>query len=479
MLRRLSILIAASFALALACADDAAQRTAPAPQDQQEIEVQEHQPEQPQPARAQQQSEQPTPQQQAAPPEPPQDSTTEPNPTSEPLPQPEFDFTIAESYLEHIAGVLGPRASATDQERIAAEYLAEVFSALGYEAELQEFDFTNPVTITRIQLPARPPAAAFLFPGASGAPVVGPVVVVPGIGEPADYDGIDVRGAVVIVQRGVIEFRAKASHAEAAGAAALIIANETAGQGFGGTFRGDAFDIPVFLVGAEDGRALRLLEGTNLSIPEADPADGSSQNVIARAPGGVCRIVVGGHYDTVPDVDGANDNGSGTALTLAFAEAWADHPAARDICFVGFGAEELGLHGSLALVSEWRTSGALADVEAMLNLDAIGDGRAPYIVIASPALRPLATSLITQLQIDAQVGTQPDFYGSDHEPFADALKDVVFVFPPGAVLHTPADNLSNVNWTVYNQVARLNHALLGCLLERIGSPVVPAATCGE
>ena len=47
-----------------------------------------------------------------------------------------------------------------------------------------------------------------------------------------------------------------------------------------------------------------------------------TQNVVADKPGtdsdgGV--VILGGHYDTVPDVPGANDNGSGIATLITIA----------------------------------------------------------------------------------------------------------------------------------------------------------------
>ena len=190
-----------------------------------------------------------------------------------------------------------------------------------------------------------------------------------------------------------------------------------------------------------------------------------------------CRVIVGGHYDTVPEVDGANDNASGTALTLAFAETWANHPAAYDICFVGFGAEELGLFGSREFVRNLGKNGQLGEVTAMLNLDAIGDGRAPYRIVASSELGALGNAVAAELQINASTGALPMELGSDHASFIAEGIPAIFLFPPGAVIHTPADNLDNINREVFGDIATLNHGILACLLQRAGSPVSPATSC--
>ncbi len=392
-------------------------------------------------------------------------------------PEPEFDYDIAVGYLNHLAGVLGPRASGTEQERAAAAYLAETFASLGYEVELQDFGYTTQAGISRIDTPDGYRSFAFRFPGSADNPVSGELVNVEGFGEPADFASVDVRGKIAIVDRGLIEFREKGANAVAGGAIALIIANRTLSETIGGTLGEETSTIPLLQVSKEAGDELRSRLGTMISIPESTPNMGESQNVIARKTDGACRVVVGGHYDTVPDVDGANDNASGTALTLALAELWSEHPSAIDICFIGFGAEELGLHGSRHYVRQLRAEDTLSHVTSMLNLDAIGDGRAPYRIMASFQLQDITGSVAAQLQINAGSGSPPRNLGSDHSSFANAGIPVVFVFPPGAILHTPLDNLDNVNHELYKDISLLNHGILACLLERAGSPISPKISC--
>ena len=412
--------------------------------------------------------------------DPPQSAQTESQPARPGgPPEPEFDIEIALAHLEHLAGVLGPRASGTEQERAAAQYLAAVFLDLGYETEIQDFAFTSLQTVSRIDTADGQSMLAFRFPGSADIAVTAELVDVPGSGETADFTSVDVRGKVAIVDRGLIEFRVKAVNAEAAGAVALIIVNRQQMQSLGGTLGGDISEIPVLHVQKEWGDELRRRVDTTVSIPEAQQTSGVSQNVIARAPGSRCRVVVGGHYDTVPGVDGANDNASGTALTLAFAETWSDHPGVADICFIGFGAEELGLHGSAAYVRQLDQRGELADVTAMLNLDAIGDGRAPYHIIASPEVRKLGNAVAAALQINAAAGGLPALLGSDHANFARARIPVVFAFPPGGILHTPSDNLDNFDRELFTDIAALNHGILACLLERAGSAISPSIPCRD
>ena len=485
---RLLLTVAATALLFAACNSD---DNTPRPQSEQSQVAAQSQQEQPQsqtqsPAKAaateqpvEAQQEQPSTESQPHQSEPEsteQGQQDQPAPSTGP-PPPDFDIDTALGYLNHLAGKLGPRASGTEQERAAADYLAESFEQLGYETQLETFAYTGAPSISRIDIDSRAPTFGFRFPGSAPIGLSAILVRIPGYGEPTDFDQVDVEGKIALVNRGVVEFRHKAANAKSAGAAALIISNTRTSDSIGGTFGAYTVDIPVLHVSLATSDQLHARIGERITIPEATPTNGESQNVIARKPGGTCRVIVGGHYDTVPEVDGANDNASGTALTLALAETWANHPAADDICFVGFGAEELGLFGSREFVRNLGESGQLSEVTAMLNLDAIGDGRAPYRIIASDELRALGNAVAAELQINASTGALPMQLGSDHASFIAEGIPAIFLFPPGAVIHTPADNLDNINREVFGDIATLNHGILACLLQRAGSPVAPATSC--
>src|SRR5690606_33368007 len=87
------------------------------------------------------------------------------------------------------------------------------------------------------------------------------VVAVPGVGKPADFEGVDVNGKVALISRGEIAFVDKIAAAKDAGAVATIIHNNAGGSGSpgpSGVFLGDAFEfIPTFDMSVTDGEALR------------------------------------------------------------------------------------------------------------------------------------------------------------------------------------------------------------------------------
>lgn len=77
---------------------------------------------------------------------------------------------------------------------------------------------------------------------------------------------------------------------------------------------------------------------------------GGYRNVIAQPPlVGSSVIVVGAHYDSVPETPGADDNGSAVAAMLGCAKLCAEFLPEVPVVFVAFNCEEDGLLGS----SDW------------------------------------------------------------------------------------------------------------------------------
>ncbi|HWS26577.1 MAG TPA: M28 family peptidase [Xanthomonadales bacterium] len=92
-------------------------------------------------------------------------------------------------------------------------------------------------------------------------------------------------------------------------------------------------------------------------------------------------IVVGAHYDSRNSArcdgvtnaqPGANDNASGCAGVIELARAFVNVPTQRSILFMCFSGEEQGLVGSRRYVESLTTSGDIARVKHMINLDMIG-----------------------------------------------------------------------------------------------------------
>ena len=414
-----------------------------------------------------------------------------------PLP---YDNDNALRVLEMLSLTIGERVQSTDGERAAAAFLAAEFESLGYAVELQPVPLESlRVDEFRVLVNGRPVVAEVLH-GSAGGDLSAPLVVVPGMGAAEDFAAVDVEGAVALVERGQLFFREKVANAAAAGAIGVMIYNNAPGP-FSGTL-GETSAIPAVSISQAQGRALKTqltkaaqaadatdatdtADATDTTdtadttdtqvtaeiLVRYDPLSGESQNVVARRTDGACRVWVGGHYDSVPGVMGANDNASGTALVVELARAYADSAGARLICFVAFGAEESvggspGILGSKIFVQRLVDSGAIEDVTAMLNLDVAAIGSALLLVGVEP-LVGLAQEVGAALEIDLAAGTLPPGTGSDHLNFAQAGVPVIFPTVLGGPIHVPADRFEAVEPERLASVGRLAHGLLGCLAASI------------
>ena len=105
-------------------------------------------------------------------------------------------------------------------------------------------------------------------------------VVVPGLGEEADYAGLDVSGKVVLVKRGTINFSAKLANAEARGAVGLIVYdNVNSGELFamdmtdpatGGLAAGVSGNVPAVTISLPDGEAMIVSDIRTLTVSATD-----------------------------------------------------------------------------------------------------------------------------------------------------------------------------------------------------------------
>ena len=88
-------------------------------------------------------------------------------------------------------------------------------------------------------------------------------VLIPGVGTPSNYSGVDVAGKVALVRRGSNTFEEKAKAAQDAGARAIIVYNNTSGE-----IRMNAgiTSIPICSISQDDGEALAAAKTGTIKI---------------------------------------------------------------------------------------------------------------------------------------------------------------------------------------------------------------------
>lgn len=405
------------------------------------------------------------------------------DPTPALTPRP-FDLEFALEVLRGLTVDIGPRARGTDGEAAAATFLADTFSRLGYHVERQAFTLPlQGVTALRLLIDdVRFEAGAFT--GTAGGDVRAAIVSVPGLGTVSDFEAVDVQGAFALVQRGILFFQDKVDNAAAAGAAGILIYNNEPGFFSGGL--GDGSTIPALRISREDGLVIRALSEESTIVADVQIEGGrllhTSENIIATSGDGACRIYVGGHYDTVEDVDGANDNGSGTALVVALAQAFIGVQDADLICFVGFAAEEAvggigGIAGSRVLVDELIAEDRVDEVFAMINLDVAAAGTPQIVIVGDPRFASTMLAMAHALELEARRGSLGANTGSDHLSFQTVGIPIIFPTIFGAAIHEPSDNFDNVEPAIVEAVGRLAHVTLQCLIIGVGGRLPAPAGC--
>ncbi len=410
----------------------------------------------------------PTPLPTAAPtarPEPsPTAAVAEPPTASDPVPR-LTDETWA--FLQRFTEEMSPRESATEEEEAAAEYLRRELESLGYEVRMEPFTFERLETQKAVRLPAGETLDSIPLRMTGLGTVSAPVEHV-GLAKDEDIPEDSLAGRIALIRRGSATFEEKVSRAEDAGAVAAVIYNNVPGL-FSGVLQTQA-DIPVVSISKEDGeRLLALIAGGEVEVTVSlDTTTFSSKNIIAERPGDPASgsaLVVGAHYDTTPNTQGANDNGSGVAVLMSVARELADAPLPFRLRFILFGAEEVGLFGSRHHVAS-LTEERIDSLAAMINIDVPGSG-ATLVVTGDDDMGDRALRYGSFHGIAVRKGAPERGATSDHAPFREAGVPAIFLFADDlSRINSPRDRIEFVEPRLMGEAAALTLGLIDDLASR-------------
>jgi Zn-dependent M28 family amino/carboxypeptidase len=282
----------------------------------------------------------------------------------------------------------GTRAVGTPGYEASVDYVVNTLRNSGFDVQTPEFSARvfhgdkPEVTVGGAAVEARPLDFSL---GTPPDGVSGPLVTVPPANSaacsPADFDGLRVQGAVVLVDRGTCPFAQKEGAAVQRGAAAMIVVDNVDEQQMGGTLGADTdVKIPVLSVTKSTGLQLRAQPGPTTIKLNARVQNVKARNIIAQTKTGSATDVVmaGAHLDSVPEGPGINDNGSGVAAVLETAVQLGNSPQVHNAVRFGFwGAEELGTIGSRNYVESLNLDG-LKDIALYLNFDMLASPNPGY-----------------------------------------------------------------------------------------------------
>jgi len=160
------------------------------------------------------------------------------------------------------------------------------------------------------------------------------------------------------------------------------------------------------------------------------------------------KIVIGAHYDKVPDGCGAIDNWTGVVALAHVYRALKDLPLKKNVVFVAFGKEEEGLVGSSGMAGAIKKEQA-AEYCAMINIDSLGLG-VPQTLdnISSKKLIDFTIALAKEMNVPF-AHARVDGASSDSASFISKKIPAVTIHALNSdwrkILHSGNDQPSKVN----------------------------------
>ncbi|MGY1673630.1 M28 family peptidase [Geodermatophilus sp. SYSU D00710] len=298
----------------------------------------------------------------------------------------------AEGVLDHIEALQdaaddngGDRAAGRPGYEASVDYVVAQLEAAGYDPTVQEFPFTyaeENSALVRVSPSPRTFVEGVDFlrntfdTGSPEGTATGTLVPVEPGGTTAGCEATDFAGfapgSIALIQRGGCGFAIKALNAQTAGAAGVVIWNNTTGLvNMIGAAPG--LTIPTVFATIAAGTDLAATPGATVTVTvEYTAEQRTTYNVIAQTSSGNTDNVVmaGAHLDSVQEGAGVNDNGSGSAALLETAIQMQKVKPNNAVRFAWWGAEEEGLLGSEYYVGQLSEE-EIADIGLYLNFDMI------------------------------------------------------------------------------------------------------------
>ena len=407
-----------------------------------------------------------------------------------------YQLTHDLAYKENLTDcALGWRSAGSDAEHKTANYLKKKMKKIGLKkvkkvgVPCDKFQFNgSKLTIAGTDIDIMP--ASYQCNGTGKKGIKAEMVDV-GTGLEADYEGLDVKGKIVLAdvdQRDVSWIDGYIRQAKAKGAAALVT-YATNGYGQANQDTANVQDIccadliPTCAISVNQAAEIKeaLEAGNNKAHLMLDAVlgdnDGTTYNVTGMIPGKnhKQKIIVAGHYDKY--WYGFQDDCAAIGLVFTVAKAMVDsgYKPENDIIFIAHGGEEWGVTGSQFdwTVGAWgmieKNKGWQDSTLALINceLPAFKVEGNQIAIGTVPEFRTLAKKLVSETGLvvtegDVALSTEPfdtttmedgvsyRWHGVPY--FINSFEDETFIYNN---YHTAADDEStydeatfhtNINW---------------------------------
>ncbi len=342
-------------------------------------------------------------------------------------------------HLQVLSEEIGPRIGGTASEKRAADYLAGQLDRFGYKTRFEPFPvadkFLAQISDPRNLLPNDLCWQAGAAPGGKhDVTVQGPAKDVGPATAPVWP--ADVAGSIVLADDTAAARPAFVAEAAARGAVAVVLlpADGVFPRRTSASQPSGLLDAPIPVVGVAQVQkrllreALAVVTSLPLSISTSAHRSLVSNNVIGERKGRGKNppiVMVSGHYDTVVGAPGANDDGSGTVLTLEVARVLSKLPTEATLRFALWGSEEQGLIGSRYHVAQLAQD-QRDRYRAVFQNDMVATSWDPAITYWLLSFDGLANTATTAVSASGlRLGYDPQMVGpvqrgaSDHQSFQE------------------------------------------------------------
>ncbi|TXC78999.1 M28 family metallopeptidase [Luteibaculum oceani] len=176
-------------------------------------------------------------------------------------------------------------------------------------------------------------------------------------------------------------------------------------------------------------------------------------------------VFITAHYDHLGGLDnetyipGANDNASGVSAVLNLAKDYAQHPPKKNIAFLFFAGEEIGLLGSKFYTENPAIS--LAKTQFVLNVDLLGTGEDGFAVVNGktfPAWMEKLDAANQKLSTPfTNIKLRGEAANSDHYWFTKKGVPAFFIYTMGGITayHDIFDKAETLPFTRYEAVLEM------------------------
>lgn len=355
--------------------------------------------------------------------------------------------------MEFLKSVSFPRLGGSDSEKKAAEMIAGELKSMGLNPTIEEFEiwsFANPKAKVEVVEPYKATIEASALGLSGNTPPEGIEAPLKNVETGAVEFLNDVEGAITLAtgnggSKGYERSKKK-------GVVGRLLVGRPGADLFNlavNSFQFERFGkLPSAWIKYQDGLDLIKKGASKVSLfVSQDEFKAMSRNVVVDIPGTTEPeeiILLGAHFDSVYDIDGAHDNAAGSVTILEMARHFAAHPAKRTLRFVWFGTEELGLKGSWSYIE--RHANELKGHIFMVNVDVAGS------IIGNNAVAVMASDkVLNYLDVMGKeqgigLSARSSIYSGDCIPLGHkGVPSVTFMRGGGGPIHTKADTADDVD----------------------------------